>query len=287
MKIDGLFISSQIKEGLKKKIATLKSKNIFPHLAVIFIGQDPGSMKYVGRKQKTGKELGIKVSVFNFKDHISRNVLVSLVNKLNDDTSVHGIIIQRPVPLDIKKEELDKIVAPHKDVDGFRQDSLFTPPVASAVLKILEYVFATIKSQSCVIAYNCDYGDFMRFLKKKNILLIGRGETAGKPIGETFIKMRIKFTQAHSQTTNMKELCLSSDIIVSCVGKPDIVRQDMITHKSIVIGVGLHPENERLQPDYNQEEIGKKALLYTPVPGGVGPVNVACLFENLISSCNN
>jgi methylenetetrahydrofolate dehydrogenase (NADP+)/methenyltetrahydrofolate cyclohydrolase len=274
MKIDGLLIASEIKKVLKNRVTTLKNKNISPHLAVILVGHDAGSTMYVSRKQKTGRELGIKVSVFNFEDHISPQVLLDLINKLNADHSVHGIIIQRPVPIEIEKENLDRMVAPKKDVDGFHPDSLFTPPVASAVLKILEYVFAAIKS----------HGDFMRFLKKKRILLIGRGETAGNPIGETFHKLGINFTQAHSQTRNIKGLSLSADIIVSCVGKPDIVRQDMITRKSIVIGVGLHPENERLQPDYNQEEIGRKAAFYTPVPGGVGPVNVACLFDNLLKT---
>jgi methylenetetrahydrofolate dehydrogenase (NADP+)/methenyltetrahydrofolate cyclohydrolase len=279
MKIDGKQIASQIKEELKAKVVALRRKKILPHLAVVLVGNDQNSIIYIRRKQKLGEEIGVKVTVYRIevsKDgKKEKERLLALINKLNKDKTVHGIIIQRPVPLEMDKEELDEIVIPKKDVDGFHPKSPFTPPVALAVIKLLKWVYATNNNSS----------QFLSWLAKQKILIIGRGETAGKPIAKTFEKMKIPFLVGHSQTNNLKELCLKSTIVISCVGKPNILRHMTINEKSIVIGVGLHLENGKLATDYNQEEIGAKAAYWTPIPGGVGPVNVACLFENLLKSC--
>ena len=165
-----------------------------------------------------------------------------------------------------------------KDLDGFHPDSPFTPPVASAVVKILKWVYKGVRSSS----NSRSDPEFPRWLKDKKILIIGRGETGGKPVAQTLEKMGIRFIVAHSKTNNLKELCLTSDIIISCVGKPNIVRPQMVADYTILIGVGLHEENGKLQTDYNQHEIAEKVAYYTPVPGGVGPVNVIYLFENLL-----
>lgn len=284
MRVDGKIIASEIKKELAKRVREIHSQNILPHLAVILVGDDPSSQAYIRQKKKVGEEIGIKIS--KIKDQRSKRVeLISLVNKLNHDSSIHGVIIQRPLPVKIDKDELDKLVIPQKDVDGFHPKSPFTPPVALAVLRILKYVFLTTKKQYFIITNNYE-GEFIKWLKEKKILIIGRGETAGTPVANTFKKMNINFNVAHSQTKNIKELCLLSDIIISCVGKPNIVRRQMITDKTTLIGVGLHLENGKLQTDYNQEEVSQKALYYTPVPGGVGPVNVACLFENLVKAAS-
>lgn len=276
MKIDGKQIASQIKEELKAKVVTLRRKKILPHLAVVLVGTDPNSIIYIRRKQKLGEEIGVKVTVYRKNPKKQKEELTSLVNRLNKDKTVHGIIIQRPVPLEMDKEELDEIVIPKKDVDGFHPKSPFTPPVALAVIKLLEWVHTAANNQQ---------NNFLPWLNKQKILIIGRGETAGKPIAKTFAKMKIPFLVGHSQTINLKELCLKSNIVISCVGKPNILRHTMINKKSIIIGVGLHTENGKLATDYNQDEIGAKAAYWTPIPGGVGPVNVACLFENLLKSC--
>ncbi|MBI4990578.1 bifunctional 5,10-methylenetetrahydrofolate dehydrogenase/5,10-methenyltetrahydrofolate cyclohydrolase [Candidatus Gottesmanbacteria bacterium] len=304
MKIDGRLIAEEIKERLKKEVASLSSQNILPHLAVILVGNNPSSLVYIRQKKKVGEEIGVKVVVYNLSksdkdtsDGVQstpprwRNLkdkLINLVNKLNSDPSVHGIIIQRPLPIDIGKDELDRLVIPKKDVDGFHPKSPFTPPVALAVIKILEWVSLNSPGRSPYghlpgVAKRFLEGEsWEKWLKNKRILVIGRGETAGRPIADTLIKINPKLAIAHSQTTNMKEVCLSSDIIITCVGRPHIVRHDMVTSKTILIGVGLHPEEEKLQTDYDQKEIAGKVAFYTPVPGGVGPVNVACLMENLI-----
>lgn len=271
MLIDGRLIAEDIKKDLKKKVLLLRNKNIIPHLAVVLVGVDPGSLVYIKQKEKIGEELGVKISNIKFKILDRKEEIIKKIKSLNNDKSVHGIIIQRPVPLNIGKEELDRLVSPEKDVDGFHPDTRFTPPIALAVLNILKYVSKSLKEPN-----------FKNWLVKKKILVIGRGETAGLPIADYFKKTGIKITVAHSQTNNLKKLCSTADIIVSCIGKPEIVRQDMVTNRTIIIGVGLHTEDGKLQADYNQQQIASKVAFYTPVPGGVGPVNVACLMENLV-----
>lgn len=278
MKIDGRYIADELKSLLKKKINSLRQKNIIPHLTVIIVGQDPSSQTYVKQKEKVGSEIGVKVSVIRKQVTDDKGQIINIVKKLNSDPSVHGIIIQRPLPMEIEENELNRMVIPKKDVDGFHPLSPFTPPVASAVIKILKYVHRNINATGT--------SSFNTWLKKRKILVIGRGETAGKPIAKKLNKMGINIEIAHSKTSDLIKVCLDSDIIITCVGRPDIVRHDMVTNKTILIGVGLHPENDRLHTDYNQEEISLKTAFWTPVPGGVGPVNVACLFENLIASCN-
>lgn len=294
MKIEGKFIASQIKVNLKKQVFNLKNKNIIPHLAVILIGNDPSSHTYVRQKQKVGEDIGIKITLAYKQQTITKEELYETVNTFNKDKNIHGIIIQRPVASDITKEELDLMVDPYKDVDGFHPNSKFTPPIACAVIKILEWIFKNAKltsEEGSPSSHGRNFSemeefnkDFINWLKKQEILVIGRGETAGKPIVEVLQKMRIKPEIAHSKTTNLKELCLRSDIIITCVGKSNVVRHQMLSKKTILIGVGLHQEYGKLQTDYNQEEISQKIVYYTPVPGGVGPVNVACLFENLLQA---
>ncbi len=290
MRIDGKHIAAEIKSKLKVQVEDLKSKGIFPHLFVILIGDDLASVTYVGQKQKVADEIGVKLSVIRKQRTKNKEQIINIVKKLNYDPLVHGIIIQRPLPLDIDKEELDKLVVPEKDVDGFHPNSPFTPPVASAVLKIIEWVQTNSHpelvsgSTKMLKRVQHDKLTFTNWLKKQKILVIGRGETAGKPFAETLQKIGVPFKVAHSKTTNIKELCLVSNIIISCVGSPNIVRHNMISSKTVLIGVGLHSENGKLQTDYNQKDLAGIASYYTPVPGGVGPVNVACLFENLLKS---
>lgn len=285
MRIDGKFIASQIKATLKEKITELNQKNVTPQLAVILIGNDPSSEVYVRQKLKVGEEIGVNVVLHRLTPSKDKQPLIKLVQKLNNDKSVSGIIIQRPTPIDISKEELDLLVIPQKDVDGFHPDSPFNPPIASAVLKILEYVEKDLcNNPNSPLKQNyCE--PFLPWLKKQKILVIGRGETAGRPIAQTLIKMGVNIEIAHSKTENMEKLCITSNIIITCVGRPNIVRHNMVSNKTILIGVGLHQEDRKLKTDYSEQDIADQVAYYTPVPGGVGPVNVACLFDNLIISC--
>lgn len=263
MRIDGKLIAESIKEDLKERIEKLKEKGITPHLAVVLVGNDPSSVSYVNQKKKVGEEIGAVVSLYRLSQKVE---LLELVNLLNKDLSVHGIILQRPNPLHIPKEELDLLVVPKKDVDGFHPVSPFTPPIALAVLKILTSIFTIDK------------------IKTKKILIIGRGETGGKPIADTLKKMRIQFQVAHSKTEHIENLTKNADIIISCVGRPHILRHSILNKKTILIGVGMHPEEDKLKGDYDVDEVKDLVSAYTPIPGGVGPVNVACLFSNLLDA---
>lgn len=329
MKIDGRQIAAEIKEELSIRFSFLKKKNIIPHLAVILIGTDSSSAAYVRQKQKVGEEIGVRVTLHSLSSHSKLNKLIQLVQSLNFNPAIHGIIIQRPVPINIDEDELNKLVFPEKDIDAFHPHSPFTPPISLAVLKILDSIYKYLAkpkvpisetslpskiSDTTLLRHYATYdpndkgprvsekfgtedlhtkkytdlskigGGLITWLKTKKFLIIGRGETGGKPIADTFGKINIPFKIAHSKTNNLKELCLSSDIIISAVGKSDIVRRDMITNKTILIGIGLHMEDKELKPDYDDKEITDKVAFYTPVPGGVGPVNVACLFANLLSA---
>lgn len=278
MKIDGTLIAKNIELHLSEKILQLKKNKIFPHLAIIMIGDDAPSLRYIHRKELVGQRLGVKVTAIIKEQKFSKSDLYSLVDRLNKDPDIYGIIIQRPVAADnIEKEELDRIVTAAKDVDAFHPDTKLFPPIGLAIMNILEFVYKQNYSR------NIPDSGYINWLKTKNILVIGRGETGGKPVMKTLTRLNIPYKNANSKTENLKNTVKASDIIISCVGKPNIVRHDMLRKEHILIGVGLHMENSRLETDYNQEEISKKVAFYTPVPGGVGPVNVISLFQNLVT----
>lgn len=242
MKIDGKAIADKILDDLAREV---KKNGIVPTLAVILVGDNPASMAYIKQKQKAADRIGAKVILSN---------KLSDVKKFSDDPSVHGIIIQRPLPND----KIPEVILT-KDVDGFEKKSPFTVPVAMAVETILNTTGTDWNNQKIVV--------------------IGRGETAGKPIAAYFKQS----TVVHSQTPNPEKILKTADIIISCVGKERVVTT--IKPGAILIGVGIWRDNEgKLRGDYDEEEIKDIASHYTPTPGGVGPVNVACLMQNLIKA---
>lgn len=247
MKIDGKAIADELLDKLSLKI---KKLGVTPTLAVVLIGDNPASIAYIKQKQKAAEKIGAKVILSqNLKD----------VNKFNDDTSIHGIIIQRPLP----NENIPEVMLT-KDVDGFEKGSPFTVPVVLAVKTILK---------STGIEY-----------LNKRMVVIGRGETAGKPIAEYFKTSHV----VHSQTPHPQEVLKTADIIITCVGKEKVITKDSIKPGVILIGVGIwRDSNGKLRGDYNEDEIKDIASYYTPTPGGVGPVNVACLMQNLVTAANS
>jgi methylenetetrahydrofolate dehydrogenase (NADP+)/methenyltetrahydrofolate cyclohydrolase len=288
MRIDGRLIATNIKDQLKIEVGRTKEKGVTPHLAVVLIGNDPASETYVTQKKKAAEEIGVIVTVYNLASSTQLFELKKLLFSLNSDPTVHGIIVQRPLSgMDITDDQVDLLVVPQKDVDGFHPESKFTPPVANAILKILNWVAVDVTSNPTSPLKQNFAEAFPTWLSKQRILVIGRGVTAGKPIADALKNQGAHVDIAYSTTKYMDALLRSAQIIISCVGKSNVVRHQDITQKSIVIGVGLHQERGRLATDYNQEEIEKVAAYFTPVPGGVGPVNVACLFENLLAAIHN
>ncbi len=268
MKIDGREIAKHIFEDLEKKIEDLKKKNITPHLVIVLIGEDPASISYVNSKKEKGEKIGCKVTILNLKSDIAAQELFKLIEEYNNISTVHGIIVQRPVPSQIPEYELDLAIVPKKDVDGFNPNSPFDPPIAEAVLEILK----SIKVEP----------------KGKKICVIGKGKTGGGPIIQVLKKNGVEPQVVDSKTPNSSDLTLGSDIIITAVGKSHVLKSENIKKGAILVSLGMHKEEDgKLHGDYDESEIEEKAKFYTPTPGGVGPVNVACLLKNLITASKN
>jgi len=266
MLIDGKAIADQILATLSNDVMTLKKRGITPTLAVILVGDDPASLAYIKQKQKAADFIGARVVFSHLSSAISKANFKKLVLEYNNDPNIHGFIIQRPVPENLSHILIYEKMNKNKDVDGFLPNSPFSVPVAIAVEEILQNAKCQTLNAKCVV--------------------IGRGETAGKPIADHLTKLGCTPTIIHSQTPNPKQIIKSADIIISCVGKEKVITSENIKQGVILISVGIWRDLEgKLHGDYDETDIENKASCYTPTPKGVGPVNVACLMQNLIKAC--
>ena len=285
MKLDGKLLAQSLLDNLKEKVAGLQKKGVTPTLAVILVGDDPASLAYIKQKQKAAEYIGARVIFDHQPPALTAGGLYNLITKYNKDTAVHGLIIQRPIPKEvgIVNDTLDD-VQPSKDVDGFLPGSAFDVPVAAAVGEILKSVFSEQKTVSRK-TQNFEK-DFLVWLQQQHIVVIGRGETAGKPIFNYFQKQHATIAQIHSQTSDPASSMKKADIIISCVGREGIVARESVKSGAILISVGIWRDTEgKLRGDYEETDIADVAGWYTPTPGGVGPVNVACLMQNLLKAC--
>lgn len=263
MKIDGKAIAEKIFEELKEKVKKLQNK--IPHLAIILVGNDPASVAYVNQKKIKGEKIGAKITILNSPSTISNSELLTTIEQFNNDSNVHGIIVQQPLPPQIDVERITQTISPKKDVDGFRSNSPFEMPIFMAVEFIFEYI-------------GCS-------LKNKKIVIIGKGESGGGPIIKGLQKLGISPTIIDSKTKNPTEITKNADIIICAVGKTNVIKSDMIKKGVILISVGLHKKSDgKLTGDYDEDEIKNIASFYTPTPGGIGPINVAMLLKNLIQA---
>ncbi len=266
MKIDGKKIAQDILESLKKKVEKLKKGGITPKLAIILVGNDPASIAYVKRKEIKAKEIGIITSIYKYPSSVSEKDLLKQLNDLNHLINIHGIIVQQPLPPHTNIEKITQAIDPKKDIDGFHPQSKFEHPIAAAVLEILK------KTP----------------LKSKKIIIVGKGETGGKLIIQAIKKAGIEPAVIDSKTEDPETLTKNADIIISAVGKPNIIKPSMVKKGVVLIGIGLHKGSDgKLHGDYDEEKIKDKASFYTPTPGGVGPINVAMLLKNLLTACEN
>ncbi|MBI5448737.1 bifunctional 5,10-methylenetetrahydrofolate dehydrogenase/5,10-methenyltetrahydrofolate cyclohydrolase [Candidatus Gottesmanbacteria bacterium] len=273
MKIDGKAIAEQILTMCSKRVLDLKHKGTIPTMAVIQVGDDPASTAYINQKKKAAERIGALLIHKKLPTGVTYQHVNMLICEYNTNPAIHGVIIQQPLPHTLgDSATLIGQIDPKKDIDGFLPNSPYPVPVASAVVEILRSVFSQFDSS----------------LNTKNIVVIGRGATAGKPIADLLISRGLNPTVIHSQTNNSKEIIKTADIVVSCVGKPNIVRRDNIKRDAVLISVGIWRDSSgKLHGDYEEDAIKDIAGSYTPTPGGVGPVNVACLMQNLISAAIN
>lgn len=262
MKIDGRQIASEILKSLKPQVSAFISNGTMPTLAIILIGNNEASKSYIKQKQLKAEEIGAKIELYHFNS-TSQKELIELIDKLNIDPKIHGIIIQRPLPNEFDRDQISHIVTPEKDVDGFNSESNFDAPVALGVIEILKSIG-------------------LAELTNKKIIVIGKGETAGGPIIKLLDKMEINFEIIDRQTPNPDELIKEAEIIISAIGRENVIKTQLLNSKQILIGVGLFPKDGKLKGDYDEVDVEDKVKYYTPTLGGVGPVNVACLMKNLI-----
>lgn len=270
MKISGKTLADPIRGIIQFESRQLTTQGITPHLVIVTLGDESSWEVYVNQKLKWAHILGIKATLKNFKN-TTQDTLLEAIQMYNNDPDVHGIIVQRPLPSHIQKQAIIDHIRPEKDVDGFRPDSPYEVPVWLAVKHILTHI-------------SVEYEDSLTsFLKGSKIAILGKGETAGAPIAEGIRTYGGTPTILDSKSTDQEKIIFSSDIVISCVGKK-VIKKENIHEGQILIGVGTHTENGKLQGDFNEKEAEEKGSIYTPTPGGVGPLNLTFLFQNVLQA---
>lgn len=272
--IDGKKLAKEIREKLKLKSNELKEKGINPKLAVIMVGDDKASQVYVKNKSKACNEIGIEFEEFILDKDIRQDELINLIEKLNNDDHIHGILLQSPIPAHLDINEAFKTINPEKDVDGFN-------PVNIGKLCLNQDTFVSCTPYGIMKmfeAYNID-------LTGKNVTIIGRSNIVGKPLIQCCLNKNATVTVCHSKTKDLKEHTKNADVVISAIGKSKFVTEDMIKSGAAVIDVGTNRgEDGKITGDVDFENVSKKASYITPVPGGVGPMTIAMLMNNVIKA---
>lgn len=272
--IDGKAISAKIKDELKEEVARKKAEGKQIALAVIQVGNDPASTVYVGNKKKACAYIGIDSVSYELPEETSQDELLALIDKLNDDPKITGILVQLPVPDHIDEDTIIRRISPQKDVDGFHPMSVgalcigekgFVSCTPAGVIKLLEYSGIEISGKECVV--------------------IGRSNIVGKPMSLLFLRENGTVTVCHSKTKNLKEVCKRADILVVAIGKPKMINEEYIKDGAVVIDVGIHRmDNGKLCGDVDFDRVFDKCSAITPVPGGVGPMTIAMLMYNVVNA---
>jgi len=270
--IDGKKIAAELREELKKEVSELKNKyNTVPGLTVILVGEDPASKIYVKNKEKFAKEVGMNSEALRYPADLEEKKLLEKIEELNKNDNVSGILVQLPLPKHIDKRKVIETIDYKKDVDGFHPmnvgnlssgyDSSIpcTPLGCSLLLKKVE-----------------------KNLSGKHAVVIGRSNLNGKPMTQLLLKENCTVTITHSKTKDLKAECLRADIIIAAVGMPELVKGDWVKKGAIVIDVGINKTEKGIVGDVAFDEVSKVAGALTPVPGGVGPMTIACLLKNTV-----
>ena len=270
--IDGKKIASELREDLKKEVYELKKKfNKVPGLTVILIGDLTPSQIYVRNKEKSANEVGLKSEVIKYPDNVEEKTILNKIQELNKDDTVSGILVQLPLPKHIDKQKVIETITPDKDVDGFHPMNVgnLSSGYDSSVPCTPLGCYLLIKK----IEPN---------LSGKKAVVVGRSNLNGKPMTQLLLKENCTVTITHSKTSDLKGECLKGDIIVAAVGIPELVKGDWVKKDAIVIDVGINKTEKGIVGDVAFDEVSKVAKALTPVPGGVGPMTIACLLKNTI-----
>jgi methylenetetrahydrofolate dehydrogenase (NADP+) / methenyltetrahydrofolate cyclohydrolase len=270
--IDGKKAAAELREELKQEVAELKTKyNKVPGLTVILIGDMAPSQIYVRNKEKSANEVGLKSEVIRYPDIVEEKTVLEKIEELNKDETISGILVQLPLPKHIDKQKVIETILPGKDVDGFHPMNVgnLSSGYESSVPCTPLGCYLMIKK----IEPN---------LSGKKAVMIGRSNLNGKPMAQLLLKENCTVTITHSRTKDLKAECLEADIIVAAVGIPELVKADWIKKDAIVIDVGINKTDNGIVGDVAFDEVSKVAKALTPVPGGVGPMTIACLLKNTI-----
>lgn len=272
--IDGKNLAKKIRQDLKEECDELKKNGINPKLAVIMVGDDPASKVYVRNKSRACEDVGIDYEEFILKDETTQEELIELIKKLNNDKKINGILLQSPIPKHLNINEAFKAITYMKDVDGFTPSSVgklcigedtFISCTPYGVMKMFE-------------EYNID-------LTGKDVVILGRSNIVGKPLIQCCLQKNATVTVCHSKTKNLAEHTKRADIVISAIGQSKFVKADMIKDGAVIIDVGINRGADgKLTGDVDFENVEKKASYLTPVPGGVGPMTIAMLMNNVIKA---
>ena len=270
--IDGKKAAAELREELKQEVAELKTKyNKVPGLTVILIGDMAPSQIYVRNKEKSANEVGLKSEVIRYPDSVEEKTVLEKIEELNNDETVSGILVQLPLPKHIDKQKVIETITPSKDVDGFH-------PMNVGNLSSGYESSVPCTPLGCYLMMK----KIEPNLSGKKALVVGRSNLNGKPMTQLLLKENCTVTITHSRTKDLKAECLEADIIVAAVGIPELVRGDWVKKDAIVIDVGINKTENGLVGDVAFDEVSKVAKALTPVPGGVGPMTIACLLKNTI-----
>lgn len=274
--LDGKETARKIREGLKEKVIELKKNNIIPKLAVIMVGEDPASVIYVRNKSKACEDVGIEFEEYILKETTTQKELLDLIERLNKNEDINGILLQSPIPKHLNIDEAFETISPKKDVDGFNPINVgklalgqetFVSCTPLGVIKLLE-------------EYNIE-------IEGKNAVILGRSNIVGKPMLQCLLNKNATVTICHSKTKNLSDITKNADILVSAIGKPKLVTKDMVKKGAVVIDVGINRnEQGKVCGDVDFDEVKDVASYITPVPGGVGPMTIAMLMNNVVKSAS-
>lgn len=265
--LDGKKLAAKILDELKNDLSSFTEK---PHLVVVLVGDDPASELYVGMKKKNAESIGIKSTVIKYPQDTDEKVILDKIEELNNDNSVHAILVQLPLPKQISEQKVIQAISPKKDVDGFTPEN-----IGKISIGVEPY------------AYPCTPKGILRLLDEYNIglegkhfVMVGRSNIVGKPLAQMALNRNSTVTICHSRTKNLEEITKTADILVSAVGKSKIIRSEMIKPGCVVVDVGTSKVDGKLFGDVDYYEVIEKVSYITPVPGGVGPMTRASLMEN-------
>ncbi len=288
IKVEGTRIARMILDHVKSDVEKFtKEKKVSPPQLVVFsVSPDEATMSFLRSKQKAVEYIGGTFKLLRFSKNIRFEDLAKKLNEINQDVQSHAIIIQQPLPASLGTMTIFDFVSPEKEIEAYKAKPLFESPVALSVLTILKSMFvpdAMTDYEILKLDLEKDPGVLKNIMRKKKIVLVGRGKTAGKPIADVLSRLHMPFVNINSNTVTPEQFINESDIIISAVGKP-VIHAANIKEGAALISVGLRSEEGKWVGDYRQSEITEKSMAYTPTPGGVGPVTVAYLVSNLVKA---